>query len=263
VPRIVARRLGGQRGPQLRRATLPGGQHELGIGGTVVLAERAGQVPRVQMPLGAGRARHRAHRDLGSAVAMVRQVPGRRQPASVGAGRVGERRDVLGSGRVRQRGQFGGVLPGQLAGQRVRGHVGGQQPGQPAGRRVVEVLVVVVRHAPQMAGQVHRPPLRTRRRGQPRRVCELARQFTDHGHAVAVGGQDARPREAAHGRPGRVMLLRFTVPLPAGSTGPVTPGNRLAKLPGEPACQSYAPRTSRTPQEKSGDNLSPGRLTSR
>ena len=215
------------------------------------------------MPLGAGRARHRAHRDLGSAVAMVRQVPGRRQPAAVGAGRVGERRDVLGSGRVRQRGQLGRVLPGQLAGQRVRGHVGGQQPGEPARRRVVEVLVVVVRHAPQMAGQVHRPPLRTRRRRQPRRVGELARQFTDHGHAIAVGGQDARPRDAAHGCPRRVVLLRFTVPLPAGNTGPVTPGNRLAKLPGEPACQSYASRTSRTPQEKSGDNLSPVRLTSR
>jgi hypothetical protein len=218
VPRIVAARPGVRRGPQLRRAALPGGQHELGIGGTVILAQRPGQVPRVQMPLGAGRARHRAHRDLGAPVAVVGQIPGRRQPASVAASRLGERRDVLGAGGVRQRGQLGRVLPGQLAGQRVRGHVGGQQPGQPAGRRVVEVLVVVVRHAPQMAGQVHRPPLRTRRRGQPRRVGELARQFTDHGHAVAVGGQDARPRDAAHGCPRRVMLLRFTVPLPAGNS---------------------------------------------
>ena len=223
----------------------------------------------MQMPLGAGRARHRAHRDLGSAVAMVRQVPGRRQPAAVGAGRVGERRDVLGSGRVRQRGQLGGVLPGQLAGQRVRGHVGGQQPGEPAGRRVVEVLVVVVRHAPQMAGQVHRPPLRTRRRGQPRRVGELARQFTDHGHAVAVGGQDAvlargdDPPDLPHAGAARPRIPPWCCCASRFLSLPVTPGNRLAKLPGEPACQSYAPRTSRTPQEKSDDNFSPVRLTSR
>jgi hypothetical protein len=218
MPRIVAARLGGQRGPQLGRATLPGGQHEFGIGRTVVLAERPGQVPGVQMPLGAGRARHRAHGDLGAPIAVVRQVPGWRQPAPVGAGGVGERRDVLGSGGVRQRGQLGRVLPGQLAGQRVRGHVGGQQPGEPAGRSVVEILVVVVRHAAQMAGQVHRPPFRTRRRRQPRRVRELARQFTDHGHAIAVGGQDARPRDAAHGCPRQMVLLRFTVPLPAGNS---------------------------------------------
>ena len=44
---------------------------------------------------------------------------------------------------------------------------------------------------------------------------------------------------------------------------PVTPGNRRAKPSGEPACQSYAPRTSRTPEEKLDDNLEFARLTSR
>src|SRR6516162_6884127 len=44
---------------------------------------------------------------------------------------------------------------------------------------------------------------------------------------------------------------------------PVTPGNRFAKPSGVPACQSWGPPTSRTPQEKSDDNLPSTRLTSR
>ncbi len=210
-------RLGGGCGPELGRAASPRGQHELGIGGTVVLPQRPGQIPRVQVPLGAGRARHRTHRDLGPPVTVVRQVPGQREPPAVGPGGLGERRDVLGAGGIRQRSELGRVLPGQLAGERVRGCVGGQQPGEPAGRSVIEVLVVVVGDAPQVTGQVHRPPFRTRRGGRPRRVSELRGEFTDDGHAVAVGVQYCP------------ILLWATAALHGSLSLPVGPGNRFAK----------------------------------
>ncbi len=223
----------GEDRPQLRRAPLPGGQDELGVGRTVVLAQRPGQVPGVQVPFGTGGARHRAHGDAGPPVAVVRQVPGRRQPPAVGQRRLGEGHDVLRSWRVRQRGKFGGVLPGQFARERVRGRVGRHQPREPAGRGVVEVLVIVIGDAPQVAREVHGPPLGARRGREPGRVGELGGQLADHRDPVAVGGQDARAGCAAHLRPRRLVLLRFTVPLPAGY-----PGNRFAKPPGQPACQS-------------------------
>ena len=231
MPRIVAVPSAEYR-PQLRHPRPPRGQDELGVGRTVVLAQRPGQVPGVQVPLGAGRARHRAHGDVGPPVPVVRQLPGQRQPAPVGPGRLGERHDVLRSGRVRQRGKLRRVLPGQLAGERVGGRVGGHQPGEPAGRSVVKVLVVVVGDAPQVSREVHRPPFGARRGREPARVGELSRQLTDHRDPVAVGGQDARAGYAAH-LCLRLVMLRFTVPLPAGH-----PGNRFAKLPGQPACQS-------------------------
>ena len=221
----------GERRPQLGQAALPGGQHELGVGRAVALAQRPGQVPGVQVPFGAGRARHRAHGRLGPAVPVVRQVPGRRQPPSVAPRRLGERPDVLVSGRVRQRGQFGRVLPGQLAGERVGRRAGRHQPGEPAGRGVVEVLVVVIGDAAQVPGEVHGPPLGTRRGREPGRVGELGSQFADHRDPVAVGGQDPRAGYPAHRRPGRTVL-RFTVPSPAGL--PAT-GSRAS---GQPACQS-------------------------
>ena len=232
----------GEHRPQLRRARPPRGQHELGVGRAVVLAQRPGQVPGVQVPFGAGRARHRAHHDVGPPVPVVRQVPGQRQPPPVGPRRLGERHDVLRPGRVRQRGELGGVLPGQLAGERVRGRVGGHQPREPAGRGVVEVLVIVIGDAPQVTREVHGPPLGAWRRCEPRRVGELSGQLADHRDPVAIGSQHARAGYAAHLRLGRLVLLRFTVPLPAGY-----PGNRFAKPPGQPACQSCDAPTSSTP----------------
>ena len=215
MPGIVATPPG-ERGPQLRHAALPRGQHELGVGRTVVLAQRPGQVPGVQVPFGAGRARHRAHGHIGPAVPVMRQVPRRRQPPSVGPRRLGERHDVLVSGRVREGGKFGRVLPGQLAGERVGRRVGGHQPGEPASRGIVEVLVVVVGDAAQVPGEVHGPPLGARRAREPGRIGELRGQLADHRDPVAVGGQEPlSPRAGypAHRRPGR-LVLRFTVPSP-------------------------------------------------
>jgi len=223
----------GQDRPQLRRARLPGGQDELRVGRTVVLAQRPGQVPGVQVPFGAGGARHRAHGDVGPLVPMVRQVPALRQPPAVGPRGLCEGHDVLRSWRVRQRGKLGGVLPGQLARERVRGRVGRHQPREPAGRGVVEVLVIVVGDAPQVTREIRGPPLGARRRREPGRVGEMGGQLADHRDPVAVSGQDARARYATHLRLRRLVLLRFTVPLPAGY-----PGNRFAKPPGQPACQS-------------------------
>ena len=239
MPGVVGVPLGPRR-PQLRHARPPRGQDELGVGRAVVLAQRPGQVPGVQVPLGADRARHRAHGDVGLPVAVVRQVPVRRQPTAVGQRRLGERLDVLRAGHVRQRGELGGVLPGQLAGQRVRGRAGGHQPREPADRGVVEVLVVVVGHASQVPREVHRPPFRAWRGREPGRVGELSGQLADHRDPVAVGGQHARAGCAAHVLAGGddpplppreslggLVLLRFTVPLPAGC-----PGNRSRSLRG-------------------------------
>jgi hypothetical protein len=214
----VPRELRGRR-PQLGHACPPRGQHQLGVGRTVVLAERAGQVPGVQVPLGAGRARHRRDGDVSLLVPVVRQVPGQRQPPAVGSRRLGERLDVLGPGHIRQRGQLGRVLPGQLAGQGLGGGVGGHQPREPAGRGVVEVLVIVVGDTSQVGGQIGGPPFGARRRREPGRLGELSGQLADHGDPVAVGGQDPlSPRAGypAHLCLDRLVLLRCTVPLPAG-----------------------------------------------
>jgi hypothetical protein len=238
----------GELRPQLRHAAAPRGQHELGVGRTVVLAQRPGQVPGVQVPFGAGRARHRAHRDVGPPVPVVGQVPGLRQPPPVGPRRLGERHDVLASRHVRQRGELGGVLPGQRAGERVGRRVRGHQPREPAGWGVVEVLVIVVGDAAQVPGEIGGPPFGARRRREPGRVGEMSGQLADHRDPVAVGGQDplsSRAGYQAHLHLGRlVLLLRCTVP-------PCRPsGNRFAKPPGQLACQSCAPQTSSTPWEK-------------
>jgi hypothetical protein len=243
----VPRELRGRR-PQLGHACPPRGQHQLGVGRTVVLAERAGQVPGVQVPLGAGRARHRRDGDVSLLVPVVRQVPGQRQPPAVGPRRLGERLDVLGPGHIGQRGQLGRVLPGQLAGQGLGGGVGGHQPREPAGRGVVEVLVIVVGDTSQVGGQIGGPPFGARRRRVPGRLGELSGQFADHGDPVAVGGQDPlSPRAGypAHLCLDRLVLLRCTVPLPAGPAR-----QPFAKPPGETACQSCEPPTTRTPEEK-------------
>lgn len=187
MPGILALR-SGQLGPQLRGPGPPRGQHEFRIGRTVVLTQRTGQIPGVQVPFPAGQAGHRAHGDLGVAVLVMRQVPGQWQPPPIRAGGLGERRDVLWPGHVGQRSQFGGILPCELAGQRVRGWPGRHQPGQPARRGVIEIFVVIVGHAPQVTRQVNRPPLRARRGGKPRRSGELSGQLADDRHPVAVGG---------------------------------------------------------------------------
>jgi hypothetical protein len=93
---------------------------------------------------------------------------------------------VLGRRALGQRRQLGRVLPGQLARQGVGMRSRGHQPSQPAGRRVIEILVVVVGHAAQMAGQVGGPPFRAWRRGTPGPDAELGRQLADDGHAVAI-----------------------------------------------------------------------------
>jgi len=214
MPGIIAVPPGELR-PQLRHAAAPRGQHQLGVGRAVVLAQRPGQVPGVQVPFGTDRARHRAHRDLGLPVPVVGQVPGLRQPPPVGPRRLGERPDVLGSWRVRQRGELGGVLPGQLAGERVGGRAGRHQPREPAGRGVVEVLVIVVGYAAQVPGQIDGPPFAARRGREPGRVGELGGQLADHRDPVTVGGQNPlNPRAGyrAHLRLGRLVLLRCTVP---------------------------------------------------
>src|ERR1019366_4286106 len=102
-------------------------------------------------------------------------------------------------------GELGRVLPGELAGQRVRGRTGGHQPREPAGRGVVQVLVVVVRDAPQVTRQVDRPPFGTRCRGQPGRISELTRQLADDGDTVAIGRQNPRAGDAAHLRLRRLV----------------------------------------------------------
>jgi hypothetical protein len=243
MPGIVAV-LPGEDRPQLRRTRPPRGQDQLGVGRAVVLAQRPGQIPGVQVPFGASRTRHRAHGDVGPPVSVVRQVPGRRQAPAVGSCRLGERHDVLRSRHIRQRGKLGGVLPSQLAGERVRGRVGRHQPRQPAGRGIVEVLVVVVGDAPQVTREVHGPPLTARRRREPGRVGELSGQLADHRNPVAVGGQDARAGDVAHRRLRRLVLLRFTVPLPAGHIRqPVREASGAASVPElRPADKPYARR---------------------
>jgi len=248
IVRVPGRARG--RRPQLGQARPPRGQHQLGVGRAVVLPERPGQIPGVQVPLGAGRAGHRRHRDVGAVVPVVGQIPGLRQAPAVGPRRLGERLDVLGPGHVGQRGQLGRVLPGQLAGQGRGGGVGRHQPGEPAVRRVVEVLVIVVGHAPQVAGQVSRPPFGARRRREPGRLGELSGQLADHRDPVTVGGQDpVGPRAGypAHLSLDRLMLLRCTVPLPAGQAR-----QPFAKPPGgdsvpelRPADNPYARRKKR------------------
>ena len=243
MPGIVAVPPGEFR-PELRHAAAPRGQHELGVGRAVVLAQRPGQVPGVQVPFGAGRARHRAHRDVGLPVSVVGQVPGLRQPAPVGPRRLGERHDVLGSRRVRQRGELGGVLPGQHAGERVGGRVGRHQPREPAGRGVVEVLVIVVGDAAQVPGEIGGPPFGARRRREPGRVRELSGQLADHRHPVAVGGQDPLSPHAgypAHLGLGRLVLLRCTVPPCRGLRQPVREASGAASVPElRAANKSYA-----------------------
>jgi hypothetical protein len=223
----------GELRPELRHAAAPHGQHELGVGRAVVLAQRPGQIPGVQVPFGAGRARHRAHRDVGLPVSVVGQVPGLRQPASVGPRRFGEGHDVLASRRVRQRGELGGILPGQLAGERVGGRVGRHQPREPAGRGVVEVLVIVVGDAAQVPGEIGGPPFGARRRREPGRVGELSGQFADHHDPVAVSGQDPRAGCLAHLRLGRLvlLLLRCTVPPCRGLRQPVHEAFGAASVP--------------------------------
>ena len=189
--------------PQLRGPGAPRGQHQLGVGGPVVLAQRTGQVPGVQMPLSARHARHLPHRHLSPPVPVVRQFPAHRQPPAVGARRLGERGDVLGAGRIGQRGELGRVLPGELAGQRFRGDAGGHQPGEPAGRGVVEVLRVVISHAAQVARQVDRAPLGAGRRSEPGHLGELGHRHGKRpgsprgpGGSSTVGANDAA---ALHG----------------------------------------------------------------
>ena len=98
--------------------------------------------------------------------------------------------------------------------------------GQVRSRDVTNVMM-------KMTGQVTGPPFGARRRREPGRLGELSGQLADHRDPVAVGGQDARAGYPAHLSLDRLVLLRFTVPLPAGQ-----PGNRFAKPPGETACQS-------------------------
>ena len=221
APAAVRRR--GRR--QVRHAGLPAEQQDLRVRRAVVLAQRAGQVPGVQVPLGARRPGHPAHRDQHVAVPVVRQVPDGRQPPRVGPGRAGEGRDVLRPGGIRQRGQFRRVLPGQLAGQGVGVRPGGHQPGQPAGRRIVEVLVVVISHAAQVPGQVGHPPLRAGRGASPARLGKLGGKLADHRHAVVERGERQARRPSPQGLPAPRIRAVHGPSLPAL-------GHRRASPPG-------------------------------
>ena len=136
---------------QVRHAHPPAGDQDLGAGRLVVLAERGGQVPGVQVPLGTGGTHHAANGHHGVAEAVVRKVPDRAAP---GWRRPARRPRTRRCARARSRRpapQARRVLPGQLAGQALRAGAARHQPGQPADRRVVEVLVVVVGHAAKVA----------------------------------------------------------------------------------------------------------------
>jgi hypothetical protein len=170
---------------------------------------------------------------------------------------------MLGPGHVGQCGQLGGVLPGDLAGQRVRGPAGGHQPREPAGRGVVQVLVVVVGHAPQVARQVDRPPFGTRSRGQPGRIGELGRQLTDDGDPIAVGGQNPRAWPRGSSTPGATWCRCAARFLSCRQLGSRSPGGKVAKPRVSQRARVTACRQAVRPEKKSGDNLSPARLTSR
>jgi hypothetical protein len=190
---------------QVRHARPPAGGQQFRAGRLVVLAQRGGQIPGVQVPLGTGGAQHATdgHHDVAEPV--VRQIPDAQDTVGVGARGGRERGDVLGPCRVRERRKLGGVLPGQLAGQALRAGAAGHQPGHPADRRVVEVLVVIVRDAAQMPGQVGGAPFGAGGRGGPRLIGELGGQFTDHGHAGVVRGERRARCPINHGLPPTVL----------------------------------------------------------
>jgi hypothetical protein len=190
---------------EVRHARLPPGGQQFRAGGLVVLAQRGGQVPGVQVPLGTGRAHHAGHGHHGVTEPVVREIPEVHGAAGIGPGGGRERDNVLRPGRVRQRGKLGAVLPGQLAGQALRAGAAGHQPGQPADRRVVEVLVVVVRDAAQVAGQIRGAPLGAGGRGGPRRRGELGGQLTDNGYAGVIRGERWARCPIGHGLPPTVL----------------------------------------------------------
>ena len=172
----------------------------------------------MQVPFGAGSARHAADGHHGAAEPVVRQIPDAQGTVGVGARGGRERGDVLGTGRVRKRRKLGGVLPGQLAGQALRAGAAGHQPGHPADRRVVEVLVVVVGDAAQVPGQVGGAPLGAGGRGGPRLTGELGGQLADDGHAGVIRGERRARCPISHG-------------LPPNGPVPATPRAGLASVP--------------------------------
>jgi hypothetical protein len=190
---------------QVRHARPPAGGQQFRAGRLVALAQRGGQIPGVQVPFGAGGAHHAANGHHGVAEPVVRQIPDAQRTVGVGARGGRERGDVVGTCRVRERRKLGGVLPGQLAGQAFRAAAVGHQPGHPADRRVVEVLVVIVRDAAQMPGQVGGAPFGAGGRGGPRLVGELGGQFTDDGHAGVVRGERWARCPIDHGLPPTVL----------------------------------------------------------
>jgi len=190
---------------QLRHARLPARGEQFRAGRLVALAQRGGQIPGVQVPLGAGGAHHAADGHHGVAEPVVRQIPDAQGTVGVGPRGGRERGDVLRTRRVGERRKLGGVLPGQLAGQALGARAAGHQPGHPADRGVVEVLVVVVHDAAQMPGQVGGAPLGAGGRGGPRLAGELGSQFTDDGHAGVVRGKRWARCPIDHGLPPTVL----------------------------------------------------------
>ena len=237
----------------------------------------------MQMPFRASGAQHAAHRHHRLAVAVVGQVPHRLDPPGIGAGRSGERRDVLGSRALGQGRQFCGILPGQLAGQAIRVRAGCHQPGEPACRRLIEVLMQVVGHAAQVTRQVDGAPLRARRQRVPPGAGDLGSQFTGDYHAGVVRRQRGTRCPIRHGPPPE--SVRSTVPpLPATGapgceprasqrarvTGLPPPRSGLGFSPGEalttpPVTNRAQPRCPRrrNPGEKSDDSHAAARLASR
>src|SRR5215469_7727751 len=210
---------------EVRHARPPAGHQNLGAGRLVVLTERGGQVPGVQVPFGAGGAHHATHGHQGVPEAVVWEIPGSQHPVGIRPRGGHERDDVLGPGRVRQRRKLGRVLPGQLAGQALRAGTSRHQPGQPADRRLVEVLVVVVGHATEVAGQVGGPPLQARRRAFPRLLGELGRQLTNDHHTSVIRRE----------RGPRCPLTHALPPDPCVPALPAAPrGAGLASVPESP-----------------------------
>ena len=186
------------------------------------------------MPLHAGGARHVAHGDHGVPVAVVRQVPDRQGPAGVGAGRGGERRDVLGTLALGQ----GRQVPRRSAGRACGPGVPGPRRWPSAGRA-------------WLAGASSRYSLRS---SATQRRCPARSPARHSGHGVGaaqpssvnMGGQVHRPPSRRRGkRPARGQVptpvmdcphesVRPTVPLPAAAGSGVR-----ARL--SPACQSHRP----------------------
>jgi hypothetical protein len=131
------------------------------------------------MPFRAGCSGHAADRHDRVAVLVMWQIPHRGEPGGITAGGPGERGDVIGRRRVRQRCKFGRVLPGKLAAEGVGMRSGPHQPCVPADRCLVQVLVEVIGHAAQMPGQLERAPFRARRLRAPGHLVELDRELAD------------------------------------------------------------------------------------